>query len=179
MKLFKYSRYIFQGNCLTRSWYSNWVKYAWQVVCCIRWRVRSRRFSTHTVTTWGCWNYSTFRRQYLDMIHVFSTGNYITVCGQPTLLSFARYLSHGPPIVYLLLKKQILFLQAKIILTALALWDKNGKAQKIVVVVVRTLPSSGTALLWMGLRWSSHGAMIYVLSNSFINSTYTEPSRIF
>jgi len=64
------------------------------------------------------------------MIHVFSTGNYITVCGQPTLLSFARYLSHGPPIVYLLLKKQILFLQAKIILTALALWDKNGKAQK-------------------------------------------------
>jgi hypothetical protein len=64
------------------------------------------------------------------MIHVFSTGNYITVCGQLTLASFARYLSHGPPIVYLLLKEQILFLQTKIILTALALWGKNSKAPK-------------------------------------------------
>jgi len=64
------------------------------------------------------------------MIHVFSTGNYITVFSQPALVSFARYLFHGPPIVYLLLKEQILFLQVKIVLTALALCGKNGKAQK-------------------------------------------------
>lgn len=114
------------------------------------------------------------------MIHVFSTGNYITVCSQPTLVSFARYMSYGPPIVYLLLKEQILFLQVKIVVTVLALWGKNGKApkKKIALVVVRTLPPSCSALVGMGLRWSSHGAMIYVLSKSFIKSMYTEPSRI-
>ena len=64
------------------------------------------------------------------MIRVFSTGKYITVCGQPTLASFARYLSHSSPIVYLRLKEQILFLEAKTVLTSLALWGKNGKAQK-------------------------------------------------
>jgi len=53
MKLFKYSRDIFQGKYLTRSWYSNWVKYPWQVDCCIRWRICSRQRSTHTVTAWG------------------------------------------------------------------------------------------------------------------------------
>jgi hypothetical protein len=62
-KLFKYSEDIFQGNCLTRSWYSNW-----QVVCCIRSEVCSRQCSTHTATTWVCWNYSTLRRPQLDMI---------------------------------------------------------------------------------------------------------------
>jgi predicted PhzF superfamily epimerase YddE/YHI9 len=62
------------------------------------------------------------------MIHGFSTGNYVTMCGHPTLASFARYLSHGPPIVYLRLNEQILFLQAKTVSTALALGGKNGKA---------------------------------------------------
>ena len=142
MKLSKYTQDIFQGNCLTRSWYSNWVKYPWQVVCCIRWRVCSRQCNTHTVSTWGSFETTAHFGTHIYIWCMFSqpgtTSRYVVTPHSCLLSSIylmirqlfifvlrVKFCSYKP-IVYLRLKGQILFLQAKTILTVFALWGTNG-----------------------------------------------------